>query len=185
MSDAVKSLVLPAAVGGAALSVLCLGLAAFQLLGAPKSAPSARPAVLVAASPASAPSASAPPPVEAAANPAPPPAGPAPAPSPDAGAGGVPPAPSAPYALQLGAFLDRPDAPGVAAGRAKALIAAATGQGFAAKAAPITDSEGRTWLAVRLGAYADEAAAAAAAGDLRQQTGLASTIVGAAAKSDG
>jgi cell division septation protein DedD len=73
------------------------------------------------------------------------------------------------FSLQLGAFLDQ--------GKAKSVADQLAAQGYAPVAADAGDGYGRTWHYVRLGAFADERAAALAASDLLEQTGIGAAVV--------
>jgi DedD protein len=73
------------------------------------------------------------------------------------------------FSLQLGAFLDETKAKSVA-------VQVAT-RGYAPVSVVAADGYGRTWHYVRLGAFADERAAALAASDLLVQAGIGAAVV--------
>lgn len=106
----------------------------------------------------------APPPSALAASAAPPTASPASVPGPAS------PAPRAgDFSLQLGAFLD--------AAKAKSLTDQLATRGYSPASIDAADGSGRTWHYVRLGAFADERAAALAAADLVERTGIGAAVV--------
>jgi cell division protein FtsN len=84
-----------------------------------------------------------------------------------------PPSPAAPqnadFALQLGAFLD--------ATKAKSLADQLAARSYSPALIEAADGYGRTWHYVRLGAFADEHAAALAASDLLERAGIGAAVV--------
>lgn len=81
------------------------------------------------------------------------------------------------FSLQLGAFLDE--------AKAKSLAAQLATQGYAPVSLAAADGYGRTWHYVRLGAFADERAAAGAASDLLVQAGIGAAVVRVSAANAG
>ena len=73
------------------------------------------------------------------------------------------------FTLQFGAFLDQ--------AKAKSMTDQLAARGYALVAADAADGYGRTWHYVRLGGFADERAAALAASDLLEQTGIGAAVV--------
>jgi cell division protein FtsN len=81
------------------------------------------------------------------------------------------------FSLQLGAFLDE--------AKANSLAAQLAIQGYAPVSLAAADGYGRTWHYVRLGAFADERAAAVAASDLLVQAGIGAAVVRVSAANAG
>jgi DedD protein len=81
------------------------------------------------------------------------------------------------FSLQLGAFLDET--------KAKSLVAQVATQGYAPVSVAAADGYGRTWHYVRLGAFADERAAAVAASDLLVRAGIGAAVVRVSATNAG
>lgn len=81
------------------------------------------------------------------------------------------------FSLQLGAFLDE--------AKAKSLAAQLATQGYTPVSLAAGDGYGRTWHYVRLGAFADERAAAVAASDLLVQAGIGAAVVRVSAANAG
>jgi cell division protein FtsN len=81
------------------------------------------------------------------------------------------------FSLQFGAFLDQ--------AKAKSLADQLAAKGYAPVSVDAADGYGRTWHYVRLGAFADERAAALAASDLLEQAGIGATVVRVAAANAG
>jgi DedD protein len=81
------------------------------------------------------------------------------------------------FSLQLGAFLDET--------KAKSLAAQVATRGYAPVSVVAADGYGRTWHYVRLGAFADERAAAVAASDLLVQAGIGAAVVRVSAANAG
>jgi cell division septation protein DedD len=73
------------------------------------------------------------------------------------------------FSLQVGAFLD--------AARAKSLADQLAARGDSPALIDAADGYGRTWHYVRLGAFADERAAALAASDLLARVGIGAAVV--------
>jgi cell division septation protein DedD len=73
------------------------------------------------------------------------------------------------FSLQLGAFLD--------AAKAKSLTDRLAARGYSPTSIEAADGYGRTWHYVRLGAFADEGAAALAASDLLERAGIGAAVV--------
>ena len=73
------------------------------------------------------------------------------------------------FSLQFGAFLD--------AAKAKSLIGQLAAQGYSPASIDVADGYGQMWHYVRFGGFADEHAAALAASDLLQRTGIGVAIV--------
>jgi len=73
------------------------------------------------------------------------------------------------FSLQLGAFLD--------AAKAKSLTERLAARGYSPTSIEAADGYGRTWHYVRLGAFADEVAAALAASDLLERAGIGAVVV--------
>lgn len=112
-------------------------------------------------------------PVSAPASPASAPASPASAP-----ASARPAAPQAGnFSLQFGAFLDQ--------AKAKSAADQLAARGYAPVSVDAADGYGRTWHYVRLGAFADQRAAALVASDLLAQAGIGAAIVRVAAANAG
>jgi cell division septation protein DedD len=81
------------------------------------------------------------------------------------------------FSLQFGAFLDQ--------AKSKSAAAQIAARGYAPVSVDAADGYGRTWHFVRLGAFADEHAAALAASDLLAQAGIGAAIVRIAAANGG
>lgn len=73
------------------------------------------------------------------------------------------------FSLQFGGFLD--------AAKAKSLIGELAARGYAPASVDVADGYGQMWHYVRFGGYADERAAALAASDLLQRTGIGAAII--------
>jgi cell division protein FtsN len=73
------------------------------------------------------------------------------------------------FSLQLGAFLD--------AAKAKSLADRLAARGYSPASIEAADGYGRTWHYVRLGAFADERAAALAASHLLERVGIGAAVV--------
>jgi hypothetical protein len=73
------------------------------------------------------------------------------------------------FTLQFGAFLDP--------AKAKSMADQLAARGYSLVAPDAADGYGRTWHYVRLGGFADERAAALAASDLLEQTGIGAAVV--------
>jgi cell division septation protein DedD len=127
---------------------------------------SPRPAATVSSSPAAAAPAAAASPAPSADSPASAPGSAAPAASQNGN-----------FSLQLGAFLDE--------AKAKSLADQLTARGYAPVSVDAADGYGRTWHYVRLGAFADERAAALGASDLLEQAGIGAAIVRVSAANAG
>jgi cell division protein FtsN len=81
------------------------------------------------------------------------------------------------FSLQFGAFLDQ--------ARAKSAADQLAARGYAPVSVDAADGYGRTWHYVRLGAFADQRAAALVASDLLAQAGIGAAIVRVAAANAG
>jgi cell division septation protein DedD len=81
------------------------------------------------------------------------------------------------FSLQLGAFLE--------AANAKSLSGKLAAQGYAPISVDSPDGYGHVWHYVRLGAFADDHAAALSASELLEQTGIGAAIVRGSAASAG
>jgi cell division protein FtsN len=81
------------------------------------------------------------------------------------------------FSLQFGAFLDQ--------AKAKSAADQLAARGYAPVAVDAADGYGRTWHYVRLGAFADERAAALAASDLLAQAGIGAAVVRVSAANAG
>jgi cell division protein FtsN len=79
--------------------------------------------------------------------------------------------------LQFGAFLDQ--------AKAKSAADQLAARGYAPVSVDAADGYGRTWHYVRLGAFADQRAAALVASDLLAQAGIGAAIVRVAAANAG
>ena len=127
---------------------------------APAAAPPAAPAAIPAAADAAAPG------LPAAAPPATaPPAGSAAAAAPADGTA----APAGDFGLQFGAFLD--------SANATSLLNQLAVRGYKAASVEVPDGEGQIWHYIRLGSFADERTAAAAASAMLDKTGIGAAVI--------
>jgi cell division septation protein DedD len=171
---------LPAAVGPTALAQGGAGARGAQQMDVPTGSPAGPARAPTGQRTASNPAQSAetmagssPPPPAAAASSSPSAASPASAP-----ASASPAAPQAGnFSLQFGAFLDQ--------AKAKSAADQLAARGYAPVSVDAADGYGRTWHYVRLGAFADQRAAALVASDLLAQAGIGAAIVRVAAANAG
>lgn len=77
--------------------------------------------------------------------------------------------PAGDFGLQFGAFLD--------SANAKSLLNQLTARGYKAASVEVPDGDGQIWHYIRLGGFADERTAAAAASAMLYQTGIGAAVI--------